>query len=67
MICCIQNVIENTLLISARIFIVVIDYSKAFDSVSHIQMFNMHNDMGCPRHIVELSVLPRFSKGQGAI
>ena len=48
MLCCIHNVIEKTLLMSERTFLVVIDYSMAFDSVSHIQMFNM----GFPRHIV---------------
>ena len=54
-LCCIQNVIEKTLLMSERTFIVFIDYSKAFDScVSHIQMFNLLNDMGFPRHIVAL-------------
>ena len=46
MLCCIQNVIEKTLLMSERTFIVFIDYSKAFDSVSHIQMFNILNDVG---------------------
>ena len=51
MLCCIQNVIEKTLLMSERI-IVFIDYSKAFESISHIQMFNILNDMGFPRHIV---------------
>ena len=54
MLCCTQNVIEKTLLMSERISIIVIDYSKAFDSVSHIQMFNVLNDMGFPRHIVAL-------------
>ena len=32
-----------------RTFIVFIDYSKAFDSVSHIQVFNILNDIGFPR------------------
>ena len=54
MLCCIQNVIEKTLQMSERTFIVFIDYSKAFDSVSHIQMFDILNDMGFPRHIVAL-------------
>ena len=39
---------------SERTFIVFIDYNKAFDSVSHIQMFNILNDMGFPRHIIAL-------------
>ena len=52
MLCCIQNVIEKTLLNSERTFIVSIDYIKAFDSGSHIQMFNTLNAMGFPRHIV---------------
>ena len=54
MLCCIQNVIEKTLQMSERTIIVFIDYSKAFDSVSHIQMFDILNDMGFPRHIVAL-------------
>ena len=54
MLCCIQNVIEKTIIMSERTFIVFIDYSKAFDSVSHIQMFNILNDMVSPRHIVAL-------------
>ena len=35
---------------SERTFIVVIDYIKSFDSVSHIKMFNILNGMGCPIH-----------------
>ena len=54
MLCCIQNVIGKTLLMSERTFIVFIDYRKAFDSISHIQMFNILNDMEFPRHIVAL-------------
>ena len=54
MLCCIQNVIEKTLPMSKRIFIVSIAYSEAFDSVSHILMFNILNDIGFPRHIVAL-------------
>ena len=54
MLCCIQNVIEKTILMSERTFIVFIDYSKAFDSVIHIHMFNILNDMGFPRPIVAL-------------
>ena len=53
-LCCIQNVIQKTLLMSERTFMVFIAYSKAFDSVSHIQMFNILNGMGFPRHIVAL-------------
>ena len=54
MLCCIQNVIEKTLLMSERTFIVCINYSKAFDSFNHIRMFNILNDMFFPRHIVAL-------------
>ena len=39
---------------SERIVIICIDYSKAVDSVSHIQMFDILNDVGFPRHIVAL-------------
>ena len=56
MLCCIQDVIEKTRQMSERTFIVFIDYSKAFDSVSHIQMLDILNDMGFPRHIVALMV-----------
>ena len=55
MLRCIQNVIENMLLMSERTFIGCIGYSKAFDSVGHIHMFKyLINDMGFPRHIVAL-------------
>ena len=47
MLCCIQDVIEKTLIMSERTFTVFNDYSKAFDSVSQIQM-------DFPRHIVAL-------------
>ena len=39
---------------SERIFTVFIDYSMAVDSVSHIQMFDILNDIGFPRHFVAL-------------
>ena len=51
MLCCIQNGIEKTLLMSEPTFIVFIDYSKASESVSHFPMFNILNDMGFPRHL----------------
>ena len=54
MLCCIQNVIEKTLVMRERTFIVFIDYSKELDSVNHIQMFNILNDTGFPKHIVAL-------------
>ena len=54
MLCCMQNVIEKTLLMRERTFIVFIHYSKALDSVSHIQMFNILNDTGFPKHMVAL-------------
>ena len=31
-----------------------VDYSKAFDTPSHVQLFNIMIDMGFPRHIVAL-------------
>ena len=39
---------------SERIFIVFIDYNKACDSVNHIQVLKIFNDMGFPRHVVAM-------------
>ena len=50
MLCCVLNVIEKRILMIERTFIVFIDYGKAFDSVSHIQMFNILKDMWFSRH-----------------
>ena len=33
---------------------VVIDYSKAFDSISQVQMFEILSEMGFPKHLVAL-------------
>jgi hypothetical protein len=55
MLCCIQVLIEKTLAMSDQAcYILFIDYSKAFDSISQIQLFDMMNSMGFPRHIVSL-------------
>ena len=35
-------------------FIVFIDYAKAFDSVSHMQLFETMKRMGFPKHLVAL-------------
>ena len=58
MLCCIQNVTEKTLLMSERTLIVFIDYSKAVDDVNHIQVLNMHNDMGYLLNLYNISEVP---------
>ena len=35
-------------------FVVFIDYRKAFDSVSQVQMFEILTEMGFPKHLVAL-------------
>ena len=52
---------------SERTFIVSIDYSKAFDSVSHIQMFNILNAMEFPRHNIIVALIPALYEKQSAI
>ena len=50
---------------SERTFIVFIDYSEACGTVSHIQMFNIFNNMGFSRYIVAL--IQAFYEKQSAI
>ena len=33
-----------------------IDYSKAFDSISHVQLFDIMIELGFPEHIVALHI-----------
>ena len=35
-------------------FVVFIDYSKAFDSISQLQMVKILSEMGFPKHLVAL-------------
>ena len=35
-------------------FVVLIDYSKAFDNISQVQMFEILTEMGFPKHLVAL-------------
>ena len=37
-----------------ELYLIFIDYSKAFDKVDHGRLFDIMLDMGIPRHLVEL-------------
>ena len=54
MLCILQCVIEKTLEMNELAFIVFIDYAKAFDSVSHMQLFETITRMGFPKQLVAL-------------
>ena len=49
-----QILIEKIRNTQDEAFITFIDYSKAFDSVIHHQLFNVLIEMGFPRHLVSL-------------
>ena len=54
MLVALQVLIEKTLEIDGQAFVVFIDYSKAFDSISQVQMFEILSEMGSPKHLVAL-------------
>ena len=37
-----------------ELYLIFVDYSKAFDKVDHGRLFDIILDMGIPRHLVEL-------------
>ena len=54
MICALQIMIEKLIETKETAFIIFIDYSKAFDNVSHNQLFNIMIQMGFSTHLVYL-------------
>ncbi len=54
MLVCLQLLMEKMLGIGVEVFVMFIDYSKAFDSVSHIKLFDVMKEMGFPVHLVSL-------------
>ena len=50
----IQVLIEKTIEMDGQAFVVFIDYSKALDSISQVQMFEILSEMGFPKHLVVL-------------
>ena len=59
MLCALQSLIEKvnecTSVDNTREgYIVFIDYSKAFDNVSHLKLFSTMEEMGFPKHLVKL-------------
>ena len=50
-----QVMIEKLIdLENKELYLIFIDYSKAFDKVDHGRLFDVMLDMGIPRHLVEL-------------
>ena len=54
MLACLQILMEKILGIGEEVFIMFIDYSKAFDSVSHVKLFDVMSGMGFPAHLISL-------------
>ena len=54
MLVCLQVLIEKIIAIDGKVFIMFIDYSKTFDSVSHCKLFEAFLEMGFPKHLVTL-------------
>ena len=65
MLVALQVPIENTIEMDGQAFVVFIDYSKAFDSISQVQMFEIPTEMGFPKHLVAL--LEAFYNDQSAV
>ena len=57
-------IIEKAIKKNRRIFMVFIDYSKAFDCVDHNMLWNILEKMGFPLHIIHL--IKNFYSSQGA-
>ena len=51
MLVAIQVLIEKTIEIDGQAFVVFIDYTKAFDSIGQVQMFEILSEMGFPKNI----------------
>lgn len=54
MLVCLQVLLEKVIAMNQQAFIMFIDYSKAFDSVSHNKLFSIFLEMGFPKHLVTL-------------
>ena len=54
MLVIIQVLTEKVMGIGGQALITFIDYSKAFDSISHVQLFDIMLELGFPEHIVTL-------------
>ena len=54
MLCAIQILIEKLIETINEAYIIFIDYSKAFDSVNHSELFTTLSRMGLPMHIARL-------------
>ena len=52
MLVCLQVLMEKITAIDGKVFIMCIDYSKAFDSVNQYKLFESFLEMGFPKHLV---------------
>ena len=54
MLVALQILIEKTLEVDGQAFVVFIDYSKAFDSISQTQLFDILSEIGFPKYLISL-------------
>jgi hypothetical protein len=54
MLCCLQVIVVKTFSMNLDAFLLFIDYSKAFDSISQVQLFDILIKMGFPKHLVAM-------------
>ena len=47
----IQVLLENVMGIGGQALVTINDYSKAFDSMSHVKLFDIMLELGFPEHI----------------
>ena len=50
----IQVLIEKVMGIGGQALVTFVNYSKAFDRISHVQLFDIMLELGFPEHIVAL-------------
>ena len=54
MLVLLQILLEKKIEMDGQAFVVFIYYRKTFDSIIHVQMFEILSDMGFPKHLVAL-------------
>ena len=62
MLVIIQVLIEKVMGIGGQALVTFIDYSEAFDSISHVHLFDIKLELGFPEHIVALLCHCIFTK-----
>ena len=54
MLVALQVLIEKTIEMDGQAFVVFTDYSKTFDNISQVQLFEILSEMVIPKHLVAL-------------